>query len=602
VVTRTPMASETVPVTDASTASLSDAALVSEYRTTGSEQAFRLIVARHGAMVFRSCLRQVRNHHEAEDAAQAVFLLLAQRPHVVRSSLPVWLHWAARNMAFRMVRSQTRRKAHESAAAQARTTLGNSTSHEPLREELDAALARLPVPLRLAVILRYLEGHSQEEAARLAGIPRGTLGRRAMEGLARLRSTLQRRGIILSMPLLLEQLAQEAIAGLPAMSLVPFKLAAVQFGFANPVAAALADGLAHLIFWSRVKLAGAATVLALLLVGMPLLAARLLSPAVSGDVRGTVPDPLPSAVPSMPKEPIAGAVVSDWAAAAGGRSPIVALLRGRDRFSGITLYDLSTGKENATLPGQAGPFDRVHWAPEGPTLATVGGESTVRLWNGHTGRQSQVLHGHKGKITALAFAPTGRLLTTGSARGEVLLWDSDTGKRKRVFTSVGREVVTALAISPDNVFVAAGTRSGSVHLWNIVKTPGSWGLTQLRVGDPKNVRATAVNLLHFSPDSKMLALSLERAGVGLLEVSTGKLRALLPLAEAKEAAFIRGKGDRLAVICGEGGPHYIWYPGVGKMKPLVDPTDHPYFDFTTQSSPDRRELTVRCAGKERTFR
>src|SRR5436190_321147 len=63
-------------------------------------------------------------------------------------------------------------------------------AHHELREELDAALAQVSDPLRQAVILRYLEGHSQEEAARQAGCTQVTLGWRAMKGLERLRTIL----------------------------------------------------------------------------------------------------------------------------------------------------------------------------------------------------------------------------------------------------------------------------------------------------------------------------------------------------------------------------------------------------------------------------
>jgi DNA-directed RNA polymerase specialized sigma24 family protein len=51
-----------------------------------------------------------------------------------------------------------------------------------LREELDASLDRLPAALCSAVILCHLEGHNQEETARIAGCDRSTVSRRAADG------------------------------------------------------------------------------------------------------------------------------------------------------------------------------------------------------------------------------------------------------------------------------------------------------------------------------------------------------------------------------------------------------------------------------------
>src|SRR5262245_50721999 len=66
---------------------VTDDKLLAEYRTSRTEKAFAEIVARHGTMVLRTCLRLVGNLHEAEDAAQAVFMVFVQRAHVVKPPL-----------------------------------------------------------------------------------------------------------------------------------------------------------------------------------------------------------------------------------------------------------------------------------------------------------------------------------------------------------------------------------------------------------------------------------------------------------------------------------------------------------------------------------
>jgi hypothetical protein len=81
-----------------------------------------------------------------------------------------------------------------------------------LAEELDAALAQLPDAMQQAVILRYLEGHSQQEAAEQAGCTTVTMGWRSMKGLQRMRAILGRRGVTVSTAVLLTLLENEARA------------------------------------------------------------------------------------------------------------------------------------------------------------------------------------------------------------------------------------------------------------------------------------------------------------------------------------------------------------------------------------------------------
>lgn len=247
--------------------SAGDADLLAEFRARRSGEAFNEIVARHGAMVFRTCARILRDSHAAEDATQGVFFALARQPDAVRGALPGWLHEVARRTSLKLVRSRRRRAVHEREA----TTM-NASPDTAWKGELDAALASLPAMLREAIVLRYLEGRSQEEAAQAAGCPQGTLGWRAMEGLNRLRSLLSRRGITVTSAALLALLASEAHAAVPPALLGTLKLSAVAAG--GTAAAAVAQSVAKGLMWIKLKLclAGAAAVAALA-VPMAMLAA-----------------------------------------------------------------------------------------------------------------------------------------------------------------------------------------------------------------------------------------------------------------------------------------------------------------------------------------
>src|SRR6185437_9062742 len=82
---------------------------------------------------------------------------------------------------------------------------------------LDEALRQVPAVYRAPLLLCYLQGQTQEEAARQLGCPLGTVRSRLARGRDRLRKVLERNGVRLSAPALAAALADSgASAALPA--------------------------------------------------------------------------------------------------------------------------------------------------------------------------------------------------------------------------------------------------------------------------------------------------------------------------------------------------------------------------------------------------
>ena len=163
-----------------------------------AEAAFTAMVERHGPMVLKVCEAILGDRHDAEDACQATFLVLARRAGTIRrgDSVASWLYGVARRIAARARRDLARRRALE------RRRLERAGSTEPVSApasepwpELYEELDRLPEPFRAAVVLCDLEGHSYEQAAGLLRCPLGTLQSRLARGRERLRHRLERRGI-----------------------------------------------------------------------------------------------------------------------------------------------------------------------------------------------------------------------------------------------------------------------------------------------------------------------------------------------------------------------------------------------------------------------
>src|SRR5262249_32928592 len=82
---------------------LTDTELLERFRCHREETAFALLLQRHGPMVLGVCLRVLGNVHDAEDAFQATFLVLARKGASIRDreSLGSWLYRVAQRVALR---------------------------------------------------------------------------------------------------------------------------------------------------------------------------------------------------------------------------------------------------------------------------------------------------------------------------------------------------------------------------------------------------------------------------------------------------------------------------------------------------------------------
>src|SRR2546423_616832 len=74
------------------------------------EAAFAVLVERHGPVVLGLCRRVLRHAHDADDACQATFLVLARKAASLRkrSSLTSWLHGVAYRIAVNLKSEQAR--------------------------------------------------------------------------------------------------------------------------------------------------------------------------------------------------------------------------------------------------------------------------------------------------------------------------------------------------------------------------------------------------------------------------------------------------------------------------------------------------------------
>ena len=168
---------------------MTDRELLAEYAERASGEAFAELVRRYSGLLYSTCLRILGDAQAAEDAVQAVFLLLVRKSKGLNRehALAGWLVLTARNVAWSSLREARRRKAREEEAVTMVRADGPPANWEDLRPHLDAALASLPPAQRGALVLRYMAGRSRAEAARELGISEEAFSVTASRALDRLR-------------------------------------------------------------------------------------------------------------------------------------------------------------------------------------------------------------------------------------------------------------------------------------------------------------------------------------------------------------------------------------------------------------------------------
>jgi RNA polymerase sigma factor (sigma-70 family) len=262
---------------------MTDDELLARFLGSRDDDALAALVRRHAPMVWGVC-RRLLNHHHAEDAFQATFLVLVRKAvNVPRQAVANWLYGVARQTAVRLRATAAKRGRRATAAKRGRRETQVVNMPEPtvpevrdadLQRVLDEELGRLPDHYRGVVVLCDLEGLTRREAARQLGIPEGSVASRLARARAMLAKRLTRRGVLFSGGSVAAVLsAGSASASAPpalvastiqAASLLAVGKAAAT-GVMSAKVAALTEGVVRAMFLARLKTVTCALVLTVLL-------------------------------------------------------------------------------------------------------------------------------------------------------------------------------------------------------------------------------------------------------------------------------------------------------------------------------------------------
>jgi len=199
----------------------SDGQLLQRFVAERDEAAFTELVQRHGPLVLGVCRRVLGDAHEADDVFQATFLVLTRKARALNQwgSLGNWLYTVAYRLALRARANVARRRAQERQVEDMPHPAAQEEAWRELQPVLDTEVNRLPAKYRAPVVLCYLEGRTNEEAARELGWPAGTVKCRLARARQLLRRRLAGRGALLGSGLLAPALTEQASAAVSAVLL-----------------------------------------------------------------------------------------------------------------------------------------------------------------------------------------------------------------------------------------------------------------------------------------------------------------------------------------------------------------------------------------------
>jgi WD40 repeat protein len=310
---------------------------------------------------------------------------------------------------------------------------------------------------------------------------------------------------------------------------------------------------------------------------------------------------------------------------------------------GVTVWDVRTGRQVASISASYGKAVTAAFSPDGTTLA-VAYSGRVRLWNladgpargataaisgvgtlafspdgrtlaaatgsqvfllgTTTGRQlGGALTGSSAGNGSLAFGPEGKLLAVGGENGTAQVWDVST--RQPVGVPLVGDIggVASVAFSPDGRTLVTGGDDGTARLWTVAAPTVQAGRT---VSLPYLSNGFTLSA-SFGPEGNTVATTNEDyAGAQIWDLATGQLitnsislpplvfkgrkfSVKIPSSSVSTVAFSR---DGKLLAAGQGGFTEVWVLDAATGKVLSGPFDTTADLLTITFSPDGKTLAV----------
>ncbi len=212
--------------------------LLADYLDSGSEAAFRDLVASYVDLVYSAAIRLVNGDaHLAEDVAQTVFADLAKLARTLPRDVMLggWLHRHTCFIASKVLRTERRRQERERQAVAMNALEDHSAANlASLTPVLDEAVNQLNPEDRAAILLRFFEQKDFRSVGESLGSTEEAARKRVDRALEKLQGLLKVRGVTLSGAALASVLAAHSVSAAP----VGLAVAASSFALASAASGA----------------------------------------------------------------------------------------------------------------------------------------------------------------------------------------------------------------------------------------------------------------------------------------------------------------------------------------------------------------------------
>jgi RNA polymerase sigma factor (sigma-70 family) len=236
-----------------------DSALLRRYVESRSDEAFAALVTRHINLVYSVALRQTGSPENAEEIAQAVFVILAKKAKELRheKALSSWLFQATRLTAANLIRSESRRRDREQEAyMQSALNDVPDKTWIKIAPLLDDAVASLREKDRRAILLRFYEGRNLQEVGTAMGTSPDAAEKRVSRALDKMRNYFSRRGVSSATAIISEQISANSVQLAPAALAKTVATVALAKGATASVSTlTLIKGALKVMAWTKAKTA-----------------------------------------------------------------------------------------------------------------------------------------------------------------------------------------------------------------------------------------------------------------------------------------------------------------------------------------------------------
>jgi RNA polymerase sigma factor (sigma-70 family) len=536
---------------------LTDEQLLQRFVTQRDESAFAALFKRHGPMVLGVCLSVLRHTQDAEDACQASFLVLARKAASIRAreSVASWLHGVTYRLARKLEATRTRKPIDGTRDRPPPNPIDELNWRE-VRQVIHVELQRLPRSYQLPLILCYLEGQTQDEAAKRLGWTAATLKGRLDRGRDMLRRRLTRRGLALEATLLATVLipgsspaALAAATVRAAMVLASGQILGEQIS--AQTIALVQEGIKALLATKLKMMAGLVLTLGLLVAGAGWAGYG------AGAGRRTIANQRDGLKTSQspPKKALEGALADG----------------SRVDFHGDPLPGGAVARIGTTrfLQGNRNRGNPIAFTRDGRQILSIDSSKAVVFWDAATGKEARRLEGRGDYLHTFVLSPDGKILATVDSREpKIRLWNVATGKEIHELT-LAPGAPPALSgywpsatFAPDGMTFAASMDDGVIRRWDTA----TWQpVPSLPKGGQKLVGVDKVGALNyfFLPDGKTFISAND--GIQWLDISTDKEIRRLDVSPGFKNSWtmaVSPDGSRLAALVA---PNvlYLWNAATG---------------------------------------